>query len=102
MLSNYEKYISNKSDLYKYAFSNFFYKLSVIFIPITTGLLIDSITNKDSSSLIKYGILMIVTNLLFLLFMYLRSMYDIKLNDEIQFGLKNDIYKRISIKQKYH
>ncbi len=95
MLSNYEKYISNKSDLYKYAFSNFFYKLSVIFIPITTGLLIDSITNKDSSSLIKYGILMIVTNLLFLLFMYLRSMYDIKLNDEIQFGLKDDIYKRI-------
>ena len=38
---------------------------------------------------------MIITNLLFLLFMYLRSLYDIKLNNEIQFGLKIDIFKRI-------
>ena len=94
-MQKYKKYLSNKSLFFFYGLISLLFKTSVIFSPIFTGKVIDSAVSKDINALKINGICMILSVCAFLALMYIRSYVYIKINGDIQYGLKKDLFERI-------
>lgn len=94
-MQKYKKYLSNKSLFFFYGLISLLFKTSVIFSPIFTGKVIDSAVSKDINALKINGICMILSVSAFLTLMYIRSYVYIKINGDIQYGLKKDLFERI-------
>ena len=94
-MQKYKKYLSNKSLFFFYGLISLLFKTSVIFSPIFTGKVIDSAVSKDINALKINGICMILSVCAFLTLMYIRSYVYIKINGDIQYGLKKDLFERI-------
>ena len=94
MKNNYIQY-SNKLYLWLYSISFLLLKLTVLLIPPCTERVINGAVNGDLNSVKLYSLGLIIITLLFLLFMYLSSIYRIKLYSDIQYGIKRDIANKI-------
>ena len=93
---NYNKFLTKKYLIYLYGICSFAFKATIIIIPMLTQKIVDSAIGNNFNNVFYYGVISLITALLFIILMYSISKITVLLYGEIDYALKKELANRIS------
>lgn len=93
---NYNKFLTKKYLIYLYGICSFAFKATIIIIPMLTQKIVDSAIGNNFNNVFYYGVISLITALLFIILMYSISKIMVLLYGEIDYALKKELANRIS------